>query len=48
MGYNKNGKYTQEQITNLLFAYMVEAKSAAYVCKNILGMTRDEQRKLPR
>lgn len=42
MTYNKNGKYTQEQITNLLYSYMVEGQSAAYVCKYILGMSETE------
>ena len=42
MAYYKNGKYTQEQITDLLYAYMVEGQSAAYVCKYILGMSETE------
>ena len=42
MTYNKNGKYTQEQITEMLYAYMVEGQRAAYVCKDILGMTEAE------
>lgn len=42
MAYNKNGKYTQEQITEMLYAYMVEGQRAAYVCKDILGMTEAE------
>lgn len=42
MAYNKNGNYTQEQITNLLYEYMVEGQSAAYICKNILGMPESE------
>lgn len=42
MAYNKNGNYTQDQITNLLFSYMVEGQSGAYVCKYILGMSEKE------
>ena len=42
MAYNKNGNYTQNQITNLLYYYMVEGQSGAYVCKNILGMSEKE------
>lgn len=42
MAYNKNGNYTQDQITNLLYYYMVEGQSGAWVCKNILGMSEKE------
>ena len=40
MGYNKNGKYSQSQIVDMLYAYMVEKQSAAYVCESILHMER--------
>lgn len=39
---NKNGKYTPQQITDMLYSYMVERQTAAYVCENILHMSREK------
>lgn len=38
MAFNKNGNYSQQQIVDMLYEYMVEGQSAGYVCKHVLHM----------